>query len=237
MESRGEAMMDKKRTDVEKKWGATTKMADLSVHRKTPSGQRADLGTGRSCGSLAKDFTKDFYDLSKIDAGWLTLKQRDFNVADQVADALGAHVLLAQKRGLGLSYDVLPDVPKRVTGDPDRLRQILVHLVSNAINATSQGEIRVCVERESDRGDRVCLGFSVSDTGMGIRPERQALVLEPLVHRDGSGTRRYGSTGLGLLLSRRLVEMMGGRLQLESDVGKGTTVRFTTCFEPHRNYS
>lgn len=154
-------------------------------------------------------------------------------MADQVADALRACVLLVYKKGLDFSYDVLPDVPKRVTGDPDRLRQVVVHLVSNAITATSQGEIRVCVEKEPDCGDKVCLGFTVSDTGIGIRPERQPLVFQPFVRKDASGTRRYGSTGLGLLLSKRLVEMMGGRLQLESQLDKGTTVRFTACFEQH----
>jgi two-component system sensor histidine kinase/response regulator len=183
-------------------------------------------------GDLLQAFVNDILDLSKIESGWLALDRMDFNLADHVADTLKGLAVRAHEKGLELACQVLPDVPERVTGDPGRLRQILVNLVSNAINATSEGDVRVRVEKEPDTGDKICLRFTVADTGVGIRPERQQLIFEPFAQMNGSGTRKYGGTGFGLAISSRLVEMMGGHVQLESQLGKGTTMQFTACFGP-----
>jgi two-component system sensor histidine kinase/response regulator len=183
-------------------------------------------------GDSLQAFVNDILDLSKIESGWLALDRMDFNLADHVADTLKGLAVRAHEKGLELACHVLPDVPETVTGDPGRLRQILVNLVSNAINATSEGDVRVRVEKEPDAGDKICLRFTVADTGVGICPERQQLIFEPFAQMNGSATRKYGSTGFGLAISSRLVEMMGGHVQLESQFGKGTTMQFTARFGP-----
>jgi two-component system, sensor histidine kinase and response regulator len=134
----------------------------------------------------------------------------------------------AQQKGLELVCDFRPDVPVALLGDWGRLRQVLVNLVSNAIKFTEQGEILVSVERESETSETVCLHFSVSDTGVGIAAEKQEKIFEAFSQADGSMTRKYGGTGLGLTISGRLVEMMGGRIWVESQEGQGSTFHFTT---------
>ncbi len=135
--------------------------------------------------------------------------------------------LRAHEKGLELNYQVRPEVPETLVGDPGVLRQIVVNLVGNAIKFTAQGEVGVQVERESEEEQRACLHFRVEDTGIGIPVERQAGIFEAFIQADSSTTRRYGGTGLGLTISRRLVEMMGGRIWLESTAGKGAAFHFT----------
>jgi CheY-like chemotaxis protein len=133
----------------------------------------------------------------------------------------------AHEKSLELNYQVRPDVPETLVGDPGVLRQIIVNLVGNAIKFTEHGEVKVRVERESEEAGRACLHIGVQDTGIGIPVESQTRIFDAFAQADSSTTRRYGGTGLGLTISRRLVEMMGGRIWLESTPGKGAAFHFT----------
>ncbi|HJT77184.1 MAG TPA: ATP-binding protein, partial [Gemmataceae bacterium] len=172
----------------------------------------------------------DLLDFSKIEARKLTLEAIDFRVQENVADALRLLALPAQDKGLGLVCDVGPEVPAAVTGDPFRLRQILVNLLGNAVKFTAAGEVGVRVTVEADPGEEVLLHFAVSDTGTGIPEEKLRAIFDPFVQADGSTTRRYGGTGLGLSISRHLVELMGGQIWAVSEAGKGSTFHFTARF-------
>jgi len=137
----------------------------------------------------------------------------------------------AHQKGLELIYDVQPDVPDALVGDPGRLRQVLVNLVGNAIKFTERGEILVAVGREASVDERVRLRFSVSDTGVGIPHDKQEKVFEAFSQADGSTTRKYGGTGLGLTICSKLTELMGGTIWVESQPGQGSTFHFTACLE------
>ena len=147
-----------------------------------------------------------------------------------VLDALRGLKVSAESKGLSLVSDVHPGVPALVRGDPGRLRQILINLIGNAIKFTSQGQISVEIERWPDSTD--ALHFWVRDTGIGIPAEKQAMIFEAFTQVDGSYTRRFGGTGLGLTIASRLVRMMHGRIWVESQEGQGSTFHFTARLEP-----
>ena len=153
-------------------------------------------------------------------------------MADTLAEAVKPLAIRAQQKGLEFCLEVSPGVPAAFEGDPGRLRQILVNLLANAVKFTEKGVIRLSVETESADPENLRLHFSVRDTGIGIPPEKHALIFEPFAQADGSTKRRFSGTGLGLTICARLVEMMGGKIWLESEVGKGSTFHFTTCFRP-----
>jgi HPt (histidine-containing phosphotransfer) domain-containing protein/anti-sigma regulatory factor (Ser/Thr protein kinase) len=138
--------------------------------------------------------------------------------------------LRAHQKSLELTHHVTPKIPDGLIGDPGRLRQIIVNLVDNAIKFTERGEVVVCVETEGPAGQEIWLHVAVVDTGIGIPAERQHFILEPFTQADGSSTRKYGGTGLGLTIAKRLVELMGGRLWIDSEVGRGSTFHFTARF-------
>ncbi|HYM07335.1 MAG TPA: ATP-binding protein [Terriglobales bacterium] len=138
--------------------------------------------------------------------------------------------LRARQKGLELDCRIHPDTPQVIAGDPVRLRQILMNLVGNAIKFTEQGEVTVQVEPHAGGEGEIWLHFRVADTGIGIPAAKQAAIFDAFIQADGSTARRYGGTGLGLTISRRLVEMMRGRIWMESEVGRGTTIHFTACF-------
>jgi signal transduction histidine kinase/CheY-like chemotaxis protein len=169
----------------------------------------------------------DILDLSKIEAQKIELESTSFNLRDTMGDILNTLGLRTSEKGLELAYNVLPDVPDAVVGDPVRLRQIIVNLVGNAIKFTEKGEVVVSVGLESIDKDSACLYFTVTDTGIGIPAEKLKLVFEPFSQADASTTRRYGGSGLGLTISSRLVELMGGRIWLESEPGRGSKFHFT----------
>jgi len=166
-------------------------------------------------------------DFSKIEAGKLELESIEFHLRDTLGPTLKTLALRAHEKGLELNYRVKPEVPENLVGDPGVLRQVIVNLVENAIKFTERGEVNVRVERESEKKGRECLHFTVQDTGIGIAVESQTRIFDAFAQADTSTTRRYGGTGLGLTISRRLVEMMGGRIWLESTPGKGTSFHFT----------
>jgi two-component system sensor histidine kinase/response regulator len=212
-------------------------MTELALDTELTREQREYLETVKSCAESLLTVINDILDFSKIEAGKLELDAVDFDLGECLGDTLKALALRAHKKGLELAFHVAPGVPAAVQGDPDRLRQVVVNLVGNAIKFTEHGEVLVDVktadcpsgDQESARGD---LQFSVRDTGIGIPAEKQRAVFDPFVQADGSTTRKYGGTGLGLAISTKLVELMGGRLWMESQVGQGTTFYFTARFGP-----
>jgi signal transduction histidine kinase len=170
-------------------------------------------------------------DFSKIEAGKLSLEITDFDlreVIDQVMDLLKAQ---AQSKGLNLTAVVKPEVPTRLRGDPGRLRQIMSNLLGNAVKFTSQGEVVLTVSPVTETMGNVVLRFEVRDTGVGIETEAQARLFEAFHQADESNTRRYGGSGLGLVISKRLVELMNGKIGFESVPGKSSTFRFEVEFE------
>jgi CheY-like chemotaxis protein len=169
----------------------------------------------------------DILDFSKIEAGKLDLDPVDFRVRDTVDDAMKTLSVRINKETLQLACHVSPEVPEILIGDPGRLRQILINLMGNAIKFTSRGEVVVRVAVSERQEANLQLHFSVADTGIGISPEKQQTIFEAFSQADGSTTRRYGGTGLGLTICSKLVGMMGGRIWVESEPGWGSTFHFT----------
>jgi len=172
----------------------------------------------------------DVLDFSKIEAGKLDIDPVLFSLRDSLSDAIRPLGIKADEKGLELACHVQSDVPDNLYGDPARLRQIVVNLVGNALKFTESGEVVLTAAVESHAGDDLLLHLSVRDTGVGIAQDKQKLIFDSFTQADGSTTRKYGGTGLGLTISSRLAEMMGGRVWVESEVGKGSTFHFTVCF-------
>ena len=172
----------------------------------------------------------DVLDFSKIEAGKLDIDPIAFSLRDSLGSAIKPFGIRADQKGLELACQIHPDVPDNLFGDPVRLRQIVVNLVGNALKFTDKGEVVLAAEVESRSAEALVLHFSVRDTGIGIAPDKQKLVFESFTQADGSTTRKYGGTGLGLTISARLAELMGGRVWVESELGKGSTFHFTLNF-------
>jgi PAS domain S-box-containing protein len=202
-------------------------MTALALDTTLSPEQREYLGMVKSSADSLLELINTILDFSKIEAGKLELESIEFNLRDTLRPTLKTLALRAHEKSLELNYQVRPDVPETLVGDPGVLRQIIVNLVGNAIKFTEHGEVNVRVERESEEERRACLHFRVEDTGIGIPVESQTRIFEAFAQADSSTTRRYGGTGLGLTISRRLVEMMGGRIWLESTPGKGSAFHFT----------
>jgi len=206
-------------------------MTELLLGTELTTNQRQFSEIIRDSGKALMTVINDVLDFSKIEARKLELERTDFDlraILEQVAEMLAVQ---AQQKCLELICQLAPGTPSLLRGDPGRLRQILVNLVGNAVKFTQQGEvsIRAGLETEDDRN--VTLLFTVSDTGIGFRQDRTASLFEPFVQADGSKTRRYGGTGLGLTISKRLAEMLGGRIGAESEEGRGSKFWFTAVFE------
>jgi CheY-like chemotaxis protein/nitrogen-specific signal transduction histidine kinase/HPt (histidine-containing phosphotransfer) domain-containing protein len=169
----------------------------------------------------------DVLDFSKIEAGKLHFDSINFSLRQSIAASLKMFSLGVQEKGLELVSHTEAAVPDNLIGDPSRLRQIIVNLISNAIKFTEKGEVVLRIQKEAQTEKEVTLHFSVSDTGIGVPMEKQQLIFESFAQADGSVTRKYGGTGLGLSISARLVEMMNGRIWLESVPDKGSTFHFT----------
>jgi len=172
----------------------------------------------------------DILDFSKIEAGKLELIQEEFDVREAIGDTMKSLSLRARGKQLELAYDIDPRIPVRLCGDVGRLRQVLVNLVGNALKFTEAGEVVVSVKLDAQDDSAVRLLFSVRDTGIGIPEEKLEAIFHPFVQVDSSLTRRYGGTGLGLAITNRLVELLHGRLWVESHPGQGSTFYFTCQF-------
>jgi signal transduction histidine kinase/DNA-binding response OmpR family regulator len=191
----------------------------------------------RECAGLVKlsadsllTVINDILDFSKVEAGRLELESIEFNLRDTLDSIIKTLALRAHEKRLELTYDIRPEVPEQVVGDPNRLRQVITNLFGNAIKFTDRGEVGLKVALVSGKSDEVGLHFVVLDTGMGIAPEKQSLIFEAFSQADGSTARRFGGTGLGLTISSRIVELMGGRIWVESALDEGSAFHFTASF-------
>ena len=200
---------------------------ELALDSNLNAEQRDNLTAVKSSAESLLGVINDILDFSKIEAGRLDVESIAFSVRDSLDQTIKSLELRARQKGLKLLWDVAPDVMDCVIGDPVRLRQVIVNLVGNAIKFTSQGEVGVRVEMGPYSATDVRLLFTVRDTGIGIPPEKQRLIFEAFSQADMSTTRIYGGTGLGLTISSRLVELMGGNITVESEAAKGSVFRFT----------
>jgi PAS domain S-box-containing protein len=178
-------------------------------------------------GHALLDIINDILDTSKIEAGKLVLERIDFDLGNVIEVVLAMLDAKAREKGIALTSVVAPAIPRRFHGDPVRLRQVLLNLVSNAVKFTHQGEVVVEVGLANQATDATTLRFNIRDTGIGIPETAQRRLFEPFSQADGSTSRKYGGTGLGLAISRKLVEMMGGAIGMESQEGEGSTFWFT----------
>jgi two-component system sensor histidine kinase/response regulator len=207
-------------------------MTDLALDTTLTPEQRDYLALVKSSAHSLLHVINDILDFSKIEAGKLELEKTEFEIRDLFRDTLKTLAQRVDEKPLEICARVSPAVPKTLIGDPTRLRQLVVNLVGNAIKFTNEGHIILYTQLEPSTGEEVRLHISVSDTGMGIPLEKQQLIFESFAQVDGSTTRRFGGTGLGLTISRQLTELMGGRMWVESVVGKGSTFHFTCNFQP-----
>ncbi len=205
-------------------------MTELTLDTNLTAEQREYLEMVKSSAAALLSVINDILDFSKIEADKLELEPRDFHLRNHLNETIRLLALQARQKGLKLIYEVGPQVPKLLVGDPDRLRQIIINLVGNAIKFTEQGEVAVRVALESADEVEANLHFTVSDTGIGIPADKQQIIFSAFTQADGSTTRKYGGTGLGLTISQRLVALMGGRLWVESTPGEGSQFHFTARF-------
>ena len=198
--------------------------SDLSVE------QRDSLGLVKVSAEALVTVVNDILDFSKIEAGKLDLESIPFELRQSLGETMKALDFRAHGKGLELIYEVQSDVVEALLGDPGRLRQVMVNLVGNAIKFTERGEILTSVTQEAESAGAVTLHFAIKDTGVGIPTDKLRKIFEPFSQADGSTSRKYGGTGLGLTICVKLVEMMKGRIWVESEVGKGATFHFTATF-------
>ena len=189
--------------------------------------QREYLETAQSSAESLMMLLNDILDFSKIEAGRLDLEPVPLCPVEVVSAAVRTLSISARQKGLALNFEAEDGIPDRLLGDPLRLRQVLLNLLGNAVKFTNSGRIDVRVQVASRTESEVALRFSVTDTGIGIAPEQLPTIFDAFRQADGSTTRKYGGTGLGLAISARLVELMGGRLEVESELGVGSTFHFT----------
>jgi len=205
-------------------------MAGMLLGTSLTPEQREYADTVHRSAEMLLHIINDILDFSKIEAGRLELEVVDFVLHEVVEEVLELLAPEAQRRRLELTSALAEGLPRVVRGDPGRLRQILTNLAGNAVKFTEQGEVSVHVDAVSEADDVVTIRFSVIDSGIGITPEQRARLFQPFSQGDGSTTRRYGGTGLGLFVSKRLTELMGGEIGVDSEFGKGSTFWFTVPF-------
>jgi len=202
-------------------------MAELALGTDLNPEQREFLGLLKSSGDALLVILNDILDYSKIEAGKIELNSECFDLRELVANTTKSMVVSARRKELELALEVGPDVPAQVYGDSMRLRQVLLNLLGNAIKFTRQGRVAVAVAAEGIDEQRLRVHFAVQDTGIGIPAVKQEKIFQAFEQADSSTTRQYGGTGLGLTISSRLVRLMGGRMWVESEPGKGATFHFT----------
>ena len=202
-------------------------MTELALGSNMEPEQRECLDTVKSSAESLLSILNDILDFSKIESRKLELESVPFALGDVVNDMLRPFALRASQKGLELIAHITPGVPAGVVGDPVRLQQVLANLVANAIKFTAHGHVLIELREDARTDDGTMLHFAVTDTGIGIPDDKHATIFEAFSQADGSTTRRFGGTGLGLTISATLVHMMGGKIWLESQPGVGTTFHFT----------
>jgi len=205
-------------------------MAELTLDTPLTDEQRGYVNIVLSSAEGLLSLINDLLDFSKIEAGRLEMEDADFSLRTVLNQTLRALALRAHKKGMELACQVEQDVPEGLVGDGNRLRQVLLNLIGNAIKFTEAGEVIVRVRAPKTDQQSVVIDFEIADTGIGIAPEKQEIIFQAFEQADSSSTRRYGGTGLGLTISSRLVEMMGGKITVESEFGRGSTFRFSARF-------
>ena len=204
--------------------------ADLLTDTHLGPEQRHYVDRVINNGSNLLELLNSILDLTRVESGQLSLEQTPFNVAELTERAAETLAIRARETQVELVTRFAPDLPATLLGDPLRLNQVLTNLVGNALKFTEHGEVVVTIERDTQSRDPGALRFSVSDTGIGIEPEKLTSIFSPFAQADSSTTRKYGGSGLGLAIVERLVQLMGGRVWVQSEVGKGSTFHFTARF-------
>jgi two-component system, sensor histidine kinase and response regulator len=209
-------------------------MTELALGTELTKTQRGYLEMVKISADSLLALINDILDFSKIEAKKVELEEIDFDLRNTMENAMDILSIRANEKNLELVCHLHAEVPTALSGDPARLRQIIVNLAGNAIKFTGKGEVVIRVEKEQTEAGSIQLHFSVSDTGIGIAPDKIKTVFESFSQADGSITRKYGGTGLGLTISKKLVEMMGGTIWVESEPGKGSVFHFTVRFKGSR---
>ena len=205
-------------------------MSELLLGTVLDARQRRYVETVHGSGESLLLIINDILDFSKIEAGRLVLESEDFSPRTVIQDVESLLSEQAHRRGLVLTNRIDPDVPAMMNGDASRLRQILLNLVGNALKFTEQGHVNISVQRQ--KHTKSSLLFKVTDTGIGIKPEVQTQLFQPFIQADSSHTRRFGGTGLGLAIVKQLVELMGGSITIQSELGQGSCFQFVVCLQP-----
>jgi PAS domain S-box-containing protein len=202
-------------------------MIDLTMNTKLNAEQTENIAIAKGCAETLLNVINDILDFSKIEAGKLVIASRPFNIAQVVAKTVRLHTVKAEEKGLKIVCNIPADLPQMVEGDAGRLEQVLHNLLSNAIKFTTEGEIALSMYKVTPSQGGLEFCFAISDTGIGIAAEDQQCLFKSFSQVDGSLTRKYGGSGLGLAISKQLVELMGGRIWLESQQGQGSIFYFT----------
>lgn len=203
-------------------------MISLTLDTQPTEEQEEYLELARTSADSLLAIINDILDFSKIEAGLFELVTTDFSINEWLEETVRTLALRASEKGVELLNEIDAGVPEFVHSDASRLRQIVTNLVGNALKFTQQGEVSVRVQRDDNSSaEYMRLHFTVTDTGIGIPPEKQRLIFQPFMQADSSMTRQYGGTGLGLTISSRLVSMMGGEIWVESEPGRGSRFHFT----------
>ncbi len=205
-------------------------MADLLLDTKLTNEQRRYIDVMVANGNSLLELINSILDLARIESGRMQIERTEFDLTDLVDKTISTFGVQAHSKGLELIARIAPGVAAHVIGDPLRLRQVLVNFLGNAIKFTDQGEVLLQIDRVGDSHDPAELCFSVSDTGIGIPPTKLESIFSSFTQADSSTTRKYGGTGLGLAIAQRLVTLMGGKISVESELGKGSKFSFITQF-------
>ncbi|HTC91582.1 MAG TPA: ATP-binding protein [Bryobacteraceae bacterium] len=205
-------------------------MTELALDTRLSPEQRDLLETSRNSAISLLYLLNDVLDFSKMEAKSVQLDSASFDLSRLIQETTHVFENQASQKGLSLSCEISPDIPREVTGDPARVRQILVNLVGNALKFTPTGSVLVRATMEWSGAREIQVHFSVIDTGIGIAKEKQGVIFQPFAQADGSMTRKYGGTGLGLSISMRLLDLMGGKMWVASEPGKGSAFHFSICF-------
>ncbi len=198
-------------------------MAELLLDTDLDQGQREHIATIRNSADSLLMLVNDILDFSKIEAGKLTLEPIPFNLRTALEQIVELHAQVARTKGLELSFAYAPDVPRRLVGDPGRIRQVVTNFLSNAIKFTEHGRILIKVVGEENRGRVATLRISVEDHGIGIAPDKREVIFQSFTQADTSTTRKYGGTGLGLAICKQIAQLMGGQVGVESELDRGST--------------